>query len=764
MADDLRISIGAETSGLKQGVAEAKQGSKEIAQAFESINTSKLKTAVGQLSREFDNLGKSAEINADKIRKIGDAGQNISSLGATLTAGLTLPIVGLGAASVKAYGEIQSLEKGLEAVMGSADKASAELNKLKEVAKLPGLGMKEAVQGSINLQAIGISANKSRNILQQFGNAVATVGKGRVEFERAIYGVQQLANTDFPLGEDLNIIKDALPQVSNLLKEAFGSSRSDELAKMGVSSKQVLDTILAGLGKLPRVTGGIKGAFENLGDAMQTNLARIGKIIDKNINISGLIDKITGFIDNVVSAFEKLDPAFQIAILGVAAFAAAIGPLIVTVGGFMALLPTLTAGVSGLGVAFTAMTGPIGLVVIGIAAIITAVVANWDKIDPYIQGTVEWFKRLNNESFAVRTTIQGIGFAFNALGVIAIEVVKNIWQNFKTLGKGLLELFAGIGGVIEGAITLDWEKVKAGYSRGMNSIANAVVGVAVNSANSFDTVLNKMSALEKKWSSFDVNKISIPGLDKAVEKEADEKITKGLNAASGKIKKIELPEIEPIKFSGSVDKLSYLGKMFGTPLEIENYINGLVDSFRNGFGQLNTTISEGQARLITMNAEISKAWSEDLSNGISNGISNVIGSIGNALGEGGGIVQAIGKSVLSMIGSIATQLGQSAIGIGVGMIAIKAAFKNPYTAIAAGIALVALGSFISGSVSKIPEGGSGGSSGISTATGSSGSNSYSSNFTSGGSSGGEVRFRIEGTDLVGVLERNNYKTSRLNAG
>ncbi|MEF9476794.1 tape measure protein [Chryseobacterium sp. 1B4] len=128
--------------------------------------------------------------------------------------------------------------------MRSASKAANEMTKLREVAKLPGLGMEEAVKGSINLESIGFSASNARNILQQFGNAVATVGKGRAEFERAIYGVQQLANTKFPLGEDLNIIKDAVPQVSKLLTEAFGTSRSDDLAKMKITSKQVLDVIV----------------------------------------------------------------------------------------------------------------------------------------------------------------------------------------------------------------------------------------------------------------------------------------------------------------------------------------------------------------------------------------------------------------------------------------------------------------------------------------------------------------------------------------
>lgn len=328
-----------------------------------------------QLGRDLNTAGQMIRNFVNQAERIGDVGDKLSSLGQKLTAGLTLPIVGLGVASVKAYGDIEALQKGLEAVMGSASKAASELSKLREVAKLPGLGMQEAVKGSINLQSIGFSAGNARNILQQFGNAVATVGKGRAEFERAIYGVQQLANTKFPLGEDLNIIKDAVPQVSKLLTEAFGTSRSDDLAKMKVTSKQVLDVIVGGLEKLPRVAGGINGAFENLGDSMKTNFGRVGKVIDENLNISGLIDKLTNGIDSLVSAFEDLNPNVQKGIIVVGGLAAAIGPLLVGLGGLMAVIPTLVSGAGALVSVFGALSGPVGLTALALGTLTAGFIA-----------------------------------------------------------------------------------------------------------------------------------------------------------------------------------------------------------------------------------------------------------------------------------------------------------------------------------------------------------------------------------------------------
>jgi hypothetical protein len=170
-----------------------------------------------------------------------------------------------------------------------------------------------------------------------------------------------------------------------------------------------------------------------------------------------------------------------------------------------------------------------------------------------------------------------------------------------------------------------------------------------------------------------------------------------------------------------------------------------------------------------------KQFNDEASNIITSGAVQGLGDIGFAIGEalatGGDVVKAAGKALLGGIATIAEGLGQAAIKVGVGMIAIKLAFKNPATAIAAGVALIALAGFIrakiggsggGGITSGIGGGGGGGSS-----VGTSGVGGGTS-FLGGGAQGGLFaqnnnltgEFVVRGTDLVYVLGQANNKINK----
>ena len=158
--------------------------------------------------------------------------------------------------------------------------------------------------------------------------------------------------------------------------------------------------------------------------------------------------------------------------------------------------------------------------------------------------------------------------------------------------------------------------------------------------------------------------------------------------------------------------------------------------------------------------DFNKELGSIVTNGTVNALAGIGDAIGSALASGGNVIDAVGKSILGSMGSMLQELGKATIAYGVGLTAIKLAIKNPATAIAAGVAMVALGSMISKSVAKSSSVVGGGGS---VSTGASVS-SPSASTSGGGSSsfqGGTVVFEISGQSLIGVLSNTLDKNRRL---
>jgi len=116
------------------------------------------------------------------------------------------------------------------------------------------------------------------------------------------------------------------------------------------------------------------------------------------------------------------------------------------------------------------------------------------------------------------------------------------------------------------------------------------------------------------------------------------------------------------------------------------------------------------ATITTGLTDIEKAlrkFNENANDIINNGIvatfEGLGSSIGSALADGTNIFASVAQGLLGTLGGILTQLGKVAIETGIGIAAIKTALKtlNPAVAIGAGVALIALGTAISGKVSNL---------------------------------------------------------------
>jgi tape measure domain-containing protein len=263
-------------------------------------------------------------------KEISRAGLTLRGFGTSWSIYVTAPITAFLAAGTMAGVKMDSLTRGLTAITHSSAKTKKQLEDMLEVAKLPGLGFKEAVEGHIRLQATGFAATTSKRALLAFGNALATVGKGKSDLDGVVLALTQISAKGKVMAQEINQLGERVPQIRKIMEEAFGTADTEKIQKMGLTSREFIEMIVTELEKLPKVTGGARNDLENFADAAFVAFSKIGEAIIKIMTpaVKSATDMLTG-LGNV---FDSLSPTTQLLIVATIALAAAIGPVAVVAG------------------------------------------------------------------------------------------------------------------------------------------------------------------------------------------------------------------------------------------------------------------------------------------------------------------------------------------------------------------------------------------------------------------------------------------------
>lgn len=347
-------------------------------------------------------------------RSLRRTGQNMSRLGSEMSLAITAPLAIMGAKAITAAGDMEALRLAIQSTMQDAgysiEQANAELEALRKAALAPGLDFEQAVKGSIRLQNIGFTAEKSRDIIVQLANAIAMTGGSAKELDSVTRQFTQMLAKGRVMQEDLTIIQENMPKISNAMEKAFGTKSAEKLRDMGISAEQFIDGVTKQLSTLPRVSGGIKNAIVNAGTSLTQFFARIGEDIARIFGLTALGDKFSSMLDTMATYWETLSDSTKSTVLQFVLFAAAIGPIIKLfgvlklaqaqvigglagmVGGFKNLISWVTTSATK----FTALSTAMKFMYGGIAVVaVTALVAVLANLDNMVGALNPKFKHLS---------------------------------------------------------------------------------------------------------------------------------------------------------------------------------------------------------------------------------------------------------------------------------------------------------------------------------------------------------------------------------
>jgi hypothetical protein len=682
---------------------------------------------VAQITADISNFDKNIKKATDiadsstkkmqaKFDRLGDTFVKVGTKASILSAGL----VAVGTKAFLMAADIEDAVGATEQIFGdNANTVNAWASKLDSSF---GIAKKEALEYSNLMGSMLINIGKltkeeaskqSAKLIELAGDLTAMYGGTTADAVRALTGALKGNNT--MLDNYGMAVNEALIKQKALELGLVGVNGEMTLqAKQGATLALIWEQTGAAQGQAAREADGASGAMRALKTEITNLTTELGEVL------LPVITPIITSLRDFVSGIRDLSPEAKKVIVVVAGIAAAIGPLLLGLGSLLKMLPLITAG-------FTAMTGPIGIAVTAIVAGATLIITHWDEIKTASRNVVKYIKddweRLK-ESFEVTNSSIGklmkgdfngwmddIKKSFN----LTVDYLKNRWEQLKGIFKD--------------------DKIGNPDQKGLEAAlaANEMTG--------------SMGAVKKA-----IEETVQPTIDlwKANDDlaESQEKVIENLKAMRLVIPKKEEYSLFDALFTQSGNEL-ILNPTIEPRIDPTELKSKMYETVKSAMGDL----SEG-IEIISI----------DLTDMITSTLTNVFSAVSTAIMEGDNVMEALGASLLGTLGGIMVDLGKMAIGIGVGLEAIKKAFQslNPALAIGAGVALIAIGSLFSAGARKLSQsiGGGGGYSSAPSLKNTSPSygpseyrGAYQDDF--------KVEFKIGSNELVGVLDTAEQRRNRL---
>lgn len=408
--------------------------------------------------------------------KLAGAGQKLTSVGRTMTMGLTLPILAVGAASVKMASDLAESTSLADQVFGTS--ATTIQNWSKTMASSFGVSRNDALTFAstigLLLTNMGFTDDAAAGMSMQMVQLAADMASAKnVPVAEALEAIRSgLVGETEPL-RNFGVRLDEATVKAEAMRLGLFSGRGELDAS--ARAQAVLSLVMAGTTKMQGNFALTATGAANRTKILRAQLADAGATLGTQL-LPHLIT-LVGHANNVVAAFSGLSAEQQKYILIAVGIVAALGPVLMILGSIITIAPAV-------GAAFTLMTGPVGIVIAILAALFIAYQTNFLGFADGVNASLAWVKQAFTD---IQPSIQAVADLLSTAFTAALPTLTAAFDIMKTyvtdtisavttILDGFVTIVRGIMMIIKGIFTGDWGLIKEGITTVVSGIKKTIEG------------------------------------------------------------------------------------------------------------------------------------------------------------------------------------------------------------------------------------------------------------------------------------------------
>jgi len=265
--------------------------------------TSGLNTAVRQANKAAADI----ERQFKGLTQIGD---KMASVGSKLSLGLSLPLLAIGGAAIKAAASMEVTNVAFTTMLKSGEKAQKFLAELKDFAKATPFEFTELTAASRKMLALGFSAKEVIPTLKTIGDASSALGIGAQGVDRVVLALGQMRLKGKTSAEEMRQLTEAGIDGWGALAKALNTDVAGAMKmveKRMVDGKATVDIILKEMnssfgGGMDKQSKTLEGKWSTVMDSLKLAASDVGVTLSKALDVSGKLDSLTKALD----AFNQL--------------------------------------------------------------------------------------------------------------------------------------------------------------------------------------------------------------------------------------------------------------------------------------------------------------------------------------------------------------------------------------------------------------------------------------------------------------------------